>query len=497
MECMYIILHTYMSTLNSPRPHPPQKKNPPPASALPAPLRTRCSAPELLRRFRKLLPPSLLAGWLQAAPHHFYQRAFTPLITLWYFIFQRLHSDHTLAQALSDATAGGADALSPPGKRLSQQLRSLATTSWSDARQRLPLAVLHQTLLHTARQIRSWVQNLQWHGWNVVLLDGSTLRLRPLGNIPQHFPPHGGGHHKKSYWCLMRVVVGFCLTTGLVLGSTLGATSLSEQALAAQLIWRALPRSLFVGDRNLGVFSVVQVVRAAQAQILVRLTWVRARKLARAARVPLQVGLDLSLAWAPSSHDRCQAGLSTEPVAGRLIVVSVRRPGFRSQTLCLFTTLTDAQTYAAAELVQLYGTRWQVELNLRFVKTQMELGALECKSAQIAQKEWLAGLIAYNLIRSVMGAAAARAEVPVTILSFSRARQLFQDWLIRWAWGAQACSRSWQRLLDQVARCRQPRRRKPRPPEPRAIRYFKQAFPRLIGDRTAARQQCRASNLKS
>ncbi len=460
-------------------------------------MRTKLSPGQLLKRFRQLLPARLLAGWLGLDPHHFYERALTPLITLWYLVFQHLNSDHTLGAALADAFAGGADALSPRGKRLSCQLHSQATTSLSDARQRLPLGVLQQALRHTAQQMRSWTHNPGWLGWNVCLLDGSTLRLRPHKDIAQQFPPHGGGHHKQSYWCLMRVVAGFCLATGAALGSAQGATSLSEQALAAQFMLQTLPDTLFVGDRNFGVFSVVQAVRHSRGACLFRLTKVRARKLARAAGLRLAEGLDVPVTWAATAHDQCQAGYSREPVAGRLLVVRVRRPGHRSQLLYLFTTLTDLQAYSLEALVRLYAARWHIELNLRYVKQQLELGALECKSAAMAQKEWLAGLMAYNVIRAVMVAAAAPAQVPVTLLSFSRARQLLFQWLLRWSWQANARTQLWETLLNQVAQCRHPKRRKPRPSEPRAIRYFKQAFPRLRGDRAAARKKLTKSNGKS
>ena len=53
-------------------------------------LRTRFSPDQLLCHFRKLLPISLLATWLALSQKAFYQRAFTPLITLWYLVFQRL-----------------------------------------------------------------------------------------------------------------------------------------------------------------------------------------------------------------------------------------------------------------------------------------------------------------------------------------------------------------------------------------------------------------------
>jgi hypothetical protein len=84
-------------------------------------------------------------------------------------------------------------------------------------------------------------------------------------------------------------------------------------------------------------------------------------------------------------------------------------PDYRPLTLYLFTTLQDPLKCSAQELAQLYGQRWKVELCFRYVKTQRDLGFLECHSADMAHKEWLAGLIAYNLIRWTMAAAAASA----------------------------------------------------------------------------------------
>ena len=95
------------------------------------------------------------------------------------------------------------------------------------------------------------------------------------------------------------------------------------------------------------------------------------------------------------------------------------------------TTLTDPVKYPAKELAALYGQRWKIELCFRYIKTQMDLGFLECHSAQMLRKEWLAGLIAYNLIRWTMAVAAASAQVALQRLSFSRTRELLIGWIVR------------------------------------------------------------------
>ena len=453
-------------------------------------LRTSLSAARLLREFHKLLPVWLLASWLALSDKDFYLRAFTPLITLWYCVFQRLCDNHCLSHVLEDARAGGADRLSPPGKRLSRQLTSEATTSFSDARQRLPLALLEKTLRHTADRISTRFAGGQWCGLKVALLDGSTCRLRPFGDIPQEFPPHRPGNCKKQpYWCVARVVGLFCLATGALLDSAMGSIKASEQALSALILQRSWENWLLVADRNFGVYSVARAVAATQAHLLARLTQVRAAQLARLAGGSLAVGLDLPLTWQPSRHDQCPEGLEPLPVQGRLVVVRLEPPGFRPVILYLFTTLIDPAAYSAPALAQLYGQRWQVELYLRYVKTQMDLGFLECHSANMFRKEWLAGLIAYNLIRWTMAAAAARAKVPVSILSFSRSRELLVGWCRRWSVRRRPPLHSWKLLLGRIAKARLPKRRKRRPSEPRAVRRFQKDFAKLEGNRAKARER--------
>ena len=501
MVCMYIILHTYMSKPKSP---PKVPKHPAPSakpgSGPPTPstlLHTRFSAPQLLAQFRKLLPGTLLASWLAGSPKAFYLRAFTPLITLWYCIFQRLCDHHHLSLVVEDARAGGADRLSPRGKRLSRQLTSEATTSFSDARQRLPLDLFEKTLHHTATHTAATVQAPQWFGLDVALLDGSTLRLRPFGDIPQAFPPHRPGNSKKPpYWCVARVVALFALATGVLLDSALGSLRASEQALSALILKRSWKDWLMVANRNFGVYSVARAAVGAGAHLLARLTQARAAKLAASAGLTLRPGLDARVTWRPSRYDQCPEGLTPDPVEGRLIALRIERPGFQPFTLYLFTTLLEAQTYSAQALAQLYGQRWQVELDLRYVKAQMDLGFLECQSADMARKEWLAGLIAYNLIRWTMACAAARAQVPVHTLSFSRARELLVGWCIRWS-SRHPTVASWKLLLGRIAKAHLPKRRKPRPSEPRAARPFQKNHDELVGSRAEARQKLAAANAKS
>jgi hypothetical protein len=444
--------------------------------------------------FERLIEPPLLERLLVECGLTFYQCAYSPLITLWYLMFQRVNEDHTLDAVVTDAHQGGADALSQGKKPLSQRIRSRATTAYNDARQRLPVRVVAGALAEQGGRIRQMAQGVQWRGLWVSLLDGSTVRLRPTEEIVKKYPPHRNGQQKQKgvpgYWCLMRVVVSFCARTGAALACAMGTVVDSEQTLAAQLLWQASASELFIGDRNFGIFRMAQVIRQVNAHALLRMTQARARKLVGR---PLRAGREYAVAWAPSCHDKQEPNCQSDPVPGRLLVARVHRKGFGSQVLYLFTTLTDAEKYPMEALVELYAVRWHVELNLRYLKTQMEMDQLESKTPEMAEKEWLAGLLAYNLIRAVMLAAALEAGLDPLELSFCRARRQVERFLEQWGTTRRGRSKAWVRLLEGVACCRLPKRRKPRPPEPRQVRRVRPTFPALTGSRAQARRRCHQS----
>jgi DDE family transposase len=449
------------------------------------------SPAQLLGFFLQLLPWRKLRGLPALKGKRFYDRLFTPLVTLWYLVFQRLNPDHSLDQALTDARAGGGQRINP---KLARGLASNSTCSYSDARQRLPWLFLWQTLrLQAGKILALSPATTLWHDLQLILLDGSTVRLRPYSGLQEDFPVHANQHPKRSYWCLMRVVVGFCGLCGAALDCAMGSCQVSEQVLAYQILLRATGKCLFIGDRNFGIFRLVQAARQAGQHVLFRLTQSRARKLLSRSLRPGQY----QVCWIPTRHDQLEPGCSTTPVPGRLLVLDVARKGFRPLRLFLFTTLPDTADYPLEELVRLYGLRWHIELNLRYLKTQMDLVQLEVKSADMARKEWLAGLLAYNLIRAAQLCAALHQGISPLRLSFSAVRRRLEDWLKAYARNPRQLRAHWPELLQQMGRCELPRRRKPRPSEPRAQRHLRSPYAFLFGSRAVARRNLKKYYSKS
>jgi hypothetical protein len=101
--------------------------------------------------------------------------------------------------------------------------------------------------------------------------------------------------------------------------------------------------------------------------------------------------------------------------------------GFRTKVITLVTTLLDPIAYPLQELAKLYLSRWQVEVNLRHMKTTMGMEVLHCKTVNGVLKEMYMFALAYNLIRLVMLRAASAQKVPLDRISFIDALRWLRD----------------------------------------------------------------------
>jgi len=428
-------------------------------------------------------------------PTRFYERIFSLRVTLWYLVFQRVNTDRTLEAVVRDARRGGADGLvKARGKKPSKRIRSRQSTSFNDARQRLPERLVRRAFEH-GRQVLMRLAGLDPQAEqppppeqrSLQALDGSTLGMRSNEAKAKEYPP-ASNQHGKSYWLLMRIVCGFCTRTGAVLNVVQGALTRSEQQLAWALMGCASAFTVWIGDRNFGVFSVVERARHFRQDVLVRLMERRVDKSLR--KGSWTSGQEQQICWKPSRKDQLADGADPTGVEGRLIYILLEQPGFRTEKLWLFTTLLDAQLYPVQLLLKWYGLRWQAELNFRYLKTQLNMHTLEVATPEMARKEFYAGLLAYNLIRAVMYAAGERLGQGPGRLSFSQARRaLFCSWLSLQSHRQQL---HWvEALVEEVGGGLLPKRKKKRESEPRKKRHRYSAFPQLIGTRAEARAKLR------
>ena len=133
-------------------------------------------------------------------------------------------------------------------------------------------------------------------------------------------------------------------------------------------------------------------------------------------------------------------------------------PGFRSQTFVVVTTLLDPEQATPEDLALLYRARWNNELDLRSIKSTMQMDVLRCKTPELVRKEVWTHILAYNLIRTVMAQAASRHDIEPRTISFKGALQTLEAFqpLIDFQGdrGASFRKHLYQQLLDAIMRHR-------------------------------------------
>lgn len=126
---------------------------------------------------------------------------------------------------------------------------------------------------------------------------------------------------------------------------------------------------------------------------------------------------------------KCPKGLSESEFFTLPSTLTVREiyyyiiiPGFRTERVSLITTLLDAKTYPSLEIVKLYGERWDVEVNLKHLKTTLGMEVLQCKTEHMVRLELYVYLLAYNLLRTIMWEAGTAYSLPPLRLSLQGTR---------------------------------------------------------------------------
>jgi hypothetical protein len=172
-----------------------------------------------------------------------------------------------------------------------------------------------------------------------------------------------------------------------------------------------------------------------------------------------------------------------EELIVRVLRLQAHIPGFRTKTVALVTTLSDAQDYPTDELAALYLRRWRIELWWRHLKISLGMDVLRCQSPAMIHKELEMYLIGYNLIRGLMAEAAARHGQPVEQLSFKGSVDAVRQYspLIAQARSGQKQRRLMADLLRVLALDLAPER--PGRREPRAVKRRPKPYPLLTEPR--------------
>ena len=98
--------------------------------------------------------------------------------------------------------------------------------------------------------------------------------------------------------------------------------------------------------------------------------------------------------------------VTTKTLLMRQVAVDARGKNNRAEQFHVVTTILDA-SIDGGQVGELYERRWDGEVDIRSLKSAMQMDVLRCQTPEMVRKEIWAHLLAYNLLRTVMAVAAA------------------------------------------------------------------------------------------
>ena len=420
--------------------------------------------------FNLLTSQSLLDELEAHLPQH-RERLYPPTVTLSMFVRQALSADRSCQKAVNAWAA----------QRASQGLssQSIRTGGYCRARERLPMQMPVALTRATGRLLQTHARACWgWRGRAVKLVDGTKVSMPDTCANRTHYSQHSTQQEGLGF-PLARVVGVICLDSAAVLDAAIGPFSgkgTGEMALLRRVLDAFQPGDVMLADALFCDYFLIATLRKAGVDVLFEQHGARLTDFRRGKPLGRR---DHRVIWPrPRTRPDWMTVAQYESAPEHLELREVQVKG-----RILVTTLLEPRKVPKSELDALYARRWNVELDLRNIKTTLGMQALSCHSPQMNHKQMWVYLLAHNLIRLLMAQAARQSGTHPRQLSFKHTVQLWSAWSARPQPLHDPHTRA--HLFELIAQVRVAQR--PGRIEPRALKRRPKPYPLLQVPRLRAR----------
>jgi len=352
-------------------------------------------------------------------------RVYDTSTTVWAFLSQVMSIHHGCVSAVTKLIT----------YRVARGLSACSseTGAYCIARDKLDEEAMHRLVTHSGQAIEEKApDHWLWLGHRVVTGDGTTVTMADTAENQAEYPQQ----RVQAPGCgfpIMRVVVLFALSTGVVLETAMGkhrGKLTGEVSLFREIDHCIEENDVFLADRvYAGWFDMARLMQRG-AQVVVRKHQLRKSDF----RTGKRYGMDdhairLDKPQRPSWMSQEEYESHPDFITIREIRIRVENQGFRTREIIVHTSLLDNCQYTKEDIGALFRRRWQAELNLRSLKTVMQMDHLRCKKPHRVRNELRAHLLAYNLIRQVMSESAMDGGVQPWQISFKATLSTVTDML--------------------------------------------------------------------
>jgi Transposase DDE domain len=343
-------------------------------------------------------------------------RVFSPVTTIWGFLSQVLSEDHSCRDAVSriiaHRAASGLKVCSPN------------TASYCNARTRLPTAVLGRLAGRTAQQLQASLPGAwKWNGRSVFIADGSHVSMPDTPENRASYPQPvvqqpGIGFPLARVTVLLSLATGACHDLAIAPYAGKGT---GETTLLRRMYDSLSPGDVVLADALFDNYFLACELRERGIELVTRVQAERVGSRTVESRPDGDVIL-----WQRPNKPRGMTGAQyrryPKDLLMRQVTVDARDKDNRAERFKVVTTILGASV-DGGQIGDLYERRWSGEVDIRSIKSTMQMDVLRCKTPEMVHKEIWAHLLAYNLLRTVMAVAANENDLEPRQVSFKGAKQ--------------------------------------------------------------------------
>ena len=440
-----------------------------------------------------VLSKAVLVQALEAIDSCWKQRIYSPVVTLWVFLGQVLSADHSCRSAvtrlIADRVANGLSRCSS------------ATGAYCQARKRLPEKFFSIMACGTGKALESKIDSgWLWKGRHVYMFDGTTVSMPDTLQNQKEYPQIYNQKPGVGF-PLARMGVVISLACGAVLDLRICAYSgkgTGEISLFKRLWGMFCTGDVVLTDCLMSSWTELMMLNQRGVDSVTRLN--KARRSADFRRGKRLGKDDHIVCWQkpmkPRALDNETFDALPDSLTVREVRIKIEKPGFRTKTIVVVTTILDPSEASKEDLADLYRQRWNNELDLRSIKTTMQMEELRCKTPELVRKEIWTHILAYNLIRTIMAQAATRHDILPRTISFKATIQTLEAFQPLLAFHNQHCKPILNQLFHHVIEIVVVNRVADRPDrfEPRRKKRRPKPYDRLMKPRNEAKREMLKGN---
>jgi hypothetical protein len=309
------------------------------------------------------------------------------------------------------------------------------TGNYCRARCKLPEAALHELSNEVAEELQPaadarWLWKSKHHA---KLIDGFTFTMPDTPKNQARYP-HPKTQKSGVGLPIARAVAIVSLATACVMDLAMGpykGKETGESALLRSMLASLAMGDIAVMDRYYCSFMMIALLLAQGTQTCARKHHLRHSDFRRGQRLGKY---DHLIVWTrpqrPAWMEKEAYAQIPETLQLREIRYNIIEPGRRTQTIDIITTLVDADEYTTEDIAELYGFRWNSELDIRSIKASLNLGHVRCKSPEMVHREVWTTILGYNLIRTTAaGAALIHGKQPRQVSFTSTCQYVLASWM--------------------------------------------------------------------